>query len=330
MDIDHVHFYVPNAEHFRAWLVHTMGFKVLEQIDTVHTQTEKLQTGRITVLVSSPQTPDSSVATYLQHHPPGVADLAFRVRDLEKVLKRVRSHQVPILKASRQQATIQGWGDLHHTLIQQAAGTDNAKQTSDNAPVLLGIDHAVLNVERHQLQDAVRWYQTVLGFEIRDYFNIQTQRSALSSQVLAHPEGTAQFPINEPASLRSQIQEFLDFNGGSGIQHIALSTISITETVRCLRQRGLAFLDIPTSYYTALRNLPSSDLEEIATQQILVERQTEQQMLLQAFSRPIFEQPTFFFEIIERRYQAQGFGERNFKALFEAIERQQLQRGTLV
>ncbi|MGB7416674.1 MAG: 4-hydroxyphenylpyruvate dioxygenase [Thermosynechococcaceae cyanobacterium] len=329
MDIDHIHFFVPSAKRTTDWFAHTMGFRAVEQVRSHHTHTATLQTGSIQVLISSPRTDESPVAEYLQQHPAGIADLAFRVADLNAVL--AGNPQVQLLQEEAHQVTIQGWGDLRHTLIQKPRELTPTTQRRDSLPVFTGIDHAVLNVERHQLQQAVRWYQEILGFEARDYFDIQTERSALCSQVLVHPNGTAQFPINEPASVRSQIQEFLDFNRGSGIQHIALSTINITDTVRQLRHRGLSFLDIPASYYDQLRQQASSalELEAIQDQQVLVELQEPSQALLQVFTQPIFEEPTFFFEVIERRLQAQGFGERNFTALFEAIEREQLKRGTL-
>jgi 4-hydroxyphenylpyruvate dioxygenase len=340
MDIDHVHFYVPDAERSRDWFARMMGFRAVGQRRDHHTQTEILQTGTVTILISSPRTLESAVATYLQQHPPGLADLAFRVQDLNAVLRR--HPQIKILQPLREdryQATIQGWGSLRHTLIQLPTepSTLTEKKLSSpvqvdlETPLFTNIDHAVLNVERHQLKEAARWYQKVLGFEIRDYFDIQTERSALCSLVLAHPEGTAQLPINEPASMRSQIQEFLDFNRGSGIQHIALRTLNIAHTVKQLRQRGLIFLEIPPSYYSQLRQRSSFtlELESLEAQQILVELQQPDQALLQTFTQPIFGQPTFFFEVIERRLQAQGFGEGNFTALFEAIEREQMKRGTL-
>jgi 4-hydroxyphenylpyruvate dioxygenase len=146
-----------------------------------------------------------------------------------------------------------------------------------------------------------------------------------------------QFPINEPTSANSQIQEFLDVNQGPGIQHIALQTPQIVKAIAQLRHRGLSFLPIPSTYYTQLRTqhqglpLSTAELEEIAAQEILVDWHNEasQALLLQTFTQPIFEQPTFFFELIERRQEAQGFGEGNFRALFEAIEREQLKRGSL-
>ncbi|MGF1602990.1 MAG: 4-hydroxyphenylpyruvate dioxygenase [Thermosynechococcaceae cyanobacterium] len=332
MDIDHIHFYVPDAKRTTDWFARTMGFRAVEQVRSHQTHTEILQTGSIQVLVSCPRTSESPVAEYLQQHPAGVADLAFRVTDLNAVLARgPHVKQLPSSQEHTNQVTIQGWGDLRHTLIQRPRDCAPAADGMNSIPVFTEIDHAVLNVERHQLQDAVRWYQEILGFEARGYFDIQTERSALCSQVLMHPDGTAQFPINEPASVRSQIQEFLNFNRGPGIQHIALSTVNITDTVRQLRQRGLSFLDIPSSYYAQLRQQAETlELDAIEDQQVLVELQEPSKALLQIFTQPIFDEPTFFFEVIERRLQAQGFGERNFTALFEAIEREQLKRGTLI
>lgn len=199
------------------------------------------------------------------------------------------------------------------------------------------IDHAVLNVSENQLQTAVNWYQTVFGFQTQRYFDIQTHRSGLRSKVLVHPQGRVKFPINEPTSVNSQIQEFLDHNHGSGIQHIALETVNIVDTITQLRARGLSLLDIPPSYYSPLREkfesrFPHLDWLAIEQQNILVDIEggAESGILLQTFTQPIFKQPTFFWEIIERRQQAQGFGQRNFLALFEAIEREQQKRGVFL
>jgi len=172
--------------------------------------------------------------------------------------------------------------------------------------------------------------------ETRRYFDIQTHRSGLRSEVLTHPQGQVKFPINEPTSANSQIQEFLDINRGSGIQHIALGTANIVETVAQLRARGLSLLDIPQSYYQQLRDqfeqqYSHLDWPAIERQNILVdfEGKSGSGILLQTFTQPIFQQPTFFFEMIERQRQAQGFGQRNFLALFQAMEREQLKRSVL-
>jgi 4-hydroxyphenylpyruvate dioxygenase len=194
----------------------------------------------------------------------------------------------------------------------------------------------VLNVAAGDLERAVAWYKDTLDFQSQQTFKIQTDRSALHSQVMVSHNSRVQLPINQPASPNSQIQEFLDVNRGPGIQHIALQTPNIVPSVAQFRYSGLSFLPVPPSYYTQIlhrQGLPLSiaEVEEIARQQILVdwEDTTPQALLLQTFTQPIFGQPTFFFELIERRVGAAGFGEGNFRALFEAMEREQIKRGSL-
>ncbi|HEY9645050.1 MAG TPA: VOC family protein, partial [Chroococcidiopsis sp.] len=201
-----------------------------------------------------------------------------------------------------------------------------------------GIDHAVLNVAAGDLSTAIAWYENAFGFRRQQGFTIQTAYSGLSSQVLVHPQGHAQLPINEPISPSSQIQEFLDCNRGPGIQHVALKTDNSLRAIADLRQRGLRFLPVPPTYYGQLRQRADFWLSElqwqaIAAQQLLIDWQPHSQaLLLQAFTQPIFAIPTFFFELIERRpcqltqNPAQGFGEGNFRALFEAVEREQRKR----
>ncbi|MEL6383590.1 MAG: VOC family protein [Cyanobacteria bacterium J06626_18] len=208
----------------------------------------------------------------------------------------------------------------------------------------LNIDHAVLNVPSGQLEQAAAWYENQLGFVRRQQFAIATGQSGLRSLVLKHPDGDATLPINEPTSSNSQIQEFLEFHRGAGIQHVALQTGDLVQTVATLRRRGVAFLSVPAAYYQQLRERPgfwpgAGDWEAIARQQILVDWPSEESRirLLQTFTQPLFERPTFFLELIERQTKltntgvkrAEGFGEANFQALFEAIEREQQQRGSL-
>jgi 4-hydroxyphenylpyruvate dioxygenase len=207
------------------------------------------------------------------------------------------------------------------------------------------IDHIVLNVAKGELDAAVRWYEKVLGLQPNQKFAIQTGYSGLCSRVMRHPSGNVQIPINEPSSPNSQIQEFLTINRGSGIQHIALETVNLIDAIAQLRQAGLPLISIPASYYMQLEAHPkcpfsTATLNNLAQQQILVDWQPDFEnptALLQIFTQPIFAQPTFFFELIERQpclisgqfQRAQGFGEGNFQALFEAIEREQMKRGTL-
>jgi 4-hydroxyphenylpyruvate dioxygenase len=369
MKIDHVHFYVEDARASRTWLEQTLGFQAVAVIAQSDTLTEVVQHGSISFVLSSPLSDTSPVAQFLQQHPPGVVDVAFLVQDLAEVMSRAIAQGAQVLEPIQQQQQRQGclqwsqiaaWGSLRHTLVQRSGLTSllplgNESGGSESVPPRTGeleepslesltftqIDHAVLNVGMGELEPAIAWYESVLGFQPQQQFAIQTEYSGLRSQVLVHPAGGAQLPINEPTSATSQIQEFLDLNRGSGIQHIALQTDDIVAAIAQLRQRGLSFLAVPKTYYTQLQQRPgfeqaATDWQAVTQQQILVDWQSEVSpaLLLQTFTQPIFSQPTFFFELIERQVyhqdgqerQAQGFGEGNFRALFEAVEREQLRR----
>ena len=192
------------------------------------------------------------------------------------------------------------------------------------------IDHVVLNVAGGELESAVKLYRDLFDFRVQQNFEIQTSRSGLTSQALIDNEGV-QFNINQPTTANSQIQEFIDLNRGSGIQHLALRSPNLIADVAQMRQSGLKFLNVPKAYYDGLEALSSLSISErkaVIEQQILVDcdRHTPQSLLMQIFTQPIFEQPTFFLEFIERRHSARGFGRGNFKALFEAVERESLER----
>lgn len=364
MKIAYVHFYVEDATVFSDWLVHTLGFQRFTSGSSHHTYTEVVKSGSITFVISSPLSTESPVAEFLRLHPPGVADIAFLVENVQALIEKAIAQGTQVVQSPQEQYPRQGrlkwgkiasWGSLVHTLIEREGISEESffptqlnwitkaaignQRNYDPQTNLTSIDHVVLNVAAGDLGAAVNWYQKVLGFCPQQMFSIQTQKSGLYSQVMAHPTGEVQLPINEPTSANSQIQEFLDFNGGAGIQHIALSTNNIVEAIAQIRCRGLPFIEVPPSYYNQLREgasnskLPLSpeEWEKIATRQILVDWQEKfpQALLLQTFTQPIFDKPTFFFEIIERRFQAKGFGEGNFIALFEAIEREQNKRGSL-
>jgi 4-hydroxyphenylpyruvate dioxygenase len=398
MEIDHIHFYVEDAKAQRDWFVDYLGFQAIASITHSHTHTELIQSGLVRFALSSPRCMQSPIAKYLDRHPPGVADIAFAVQDLESCLHQATIAGAKVLQPPQEQrgfpyplkwAKISGWGELNHTLIQQnhppcqnprldqpnwmdpeklsppvplihphfktsypirifgeCFGIEDSienfisykKNTPSplnplNSNFYLNIDHFVLNVEKGDLKSALSWYKKTLGFEGRQTFNIQTNRSGLHSQVMIHPESSVQFPINEPTSGTSQIQEFLALNRGPGIQHIALGTSNIVKTVHQLRRNHVRFIDVPPTYYETLRQRlgfdeNSAEWQEIEKQQILADWHPDSpnSLLLQTFTQPIFEQPTFFFEVIERRQQAAGFGKGNFKALFEAIEQEQLKR----
>ncbi len=345
MKIDHVHFYVEDAKVWRDWFVHHLGFTAVDSsLGSVHTCTEVVSNGTVRFLLSSALLPTSPVAEFLRQHPPGVADIAFVVADVEGAIALAQTHGATVIQSmqlqqfgdvSRKWRKIAAWGGLTHTLIESSGvTTDHAEQTTDYT--FTGIDHIVLNVAVGELESAVAWYAKILDFQPQQSFKIQTDRSALYSQVMVSRNGSVQLPINEPASRNSQIQEFLDVNRGAGIQHIALGTPNLIRAIAQFRSRGLSLLSVPQTYYTQIQQRPGFplsmvELEAIAQQEILVDwkENAQKAVLLQIFTQPIFGQPTFFFEFIERRYQAKGFGEGNFRALFEAIESEQIKRGTL-
>ncbi|MEH2283969.1 MAG: 4-hydroxyphenylpyruvate dioxygenase [Nostoc sp.] len=353
MKIDHVHFYVEDAKVWRDWFVHHLGFQaVTDRISSFHTCTEVVKSGDVCFFLSSPLLPTSPVAEFLRQYPPGVADVAFAVEDVEDAIALAQMHGATILQPiqERQIGTaflkcgkIAAWGGLTHTLIERSlviCPSSFVTNTNDNT--FTAIDHVVLNVAVGELDRAVAWYEKILDFQPQQAFKIKTNRSALHSQVMVSRNGSVQLPINEPASRNSQIQEFLDVNRGPGIQHIALRTTNLVSAIAKFRASGLSLLSVPQTYYSQLKQRPGLtlsdiELEAIAQQEILVDWQEYNSLeggntaplLLQIFTQPIFEQPTFFFEFIERRFQAQGFGEGNFRALFEAIESEQIKRGTL-
>ncbi|MEH2030049.1 MAG: 4-hydroxyphenylpyruvate dioxygenase [Nostoc sp.] len=379
MKIDHVHFYVEDAKVWRDWFVHHLGFQpVADRISSFHTCTEVVKSGDVCFFLSSPLLPTSPVAEFLRQYPPGVADVAFAVEDVEGAIALAQMHGATILQSIQERwigtaflkcGKIAAWGGLTHTLIERSLVSshtlregvplrgsklrvasrgeaptslvfDKGQMTNDNT--FTAIDHIVLNVAVGELESAVAWYENILNFQPQQAFKIKTNRSALHSQVMVSRNGSVQLPINEPASRNSQIQEFLDVNRGPGIQHIALRTTNLVSVIAKFRASGLSLLSVPETYYTQLKQRPGLtlsplELEAIAQQEILVDwqeytpvgAQQTAPLLLQIFTQPIFEQPTFFFEFIERRLQAKGFGEGNFRALFEAIESEQIKRGTL-
>jgi 4-hydroxyphenylpyruvate dioxygenase len=361
MKIDHVQFYVFDAIAWRNWFVDVWGFQPVAHLRYPRHITIAVQAEGICFALSSPTHPDSAIARYLRQHPPGIVDIALQVAALEVMIQRAIHHGALLLHPIQHHlqslgkmswAQIQGWGNLRHTLIERQGATPvlppapQEQSHPEPTPPLrslpfTGIDHVVLNVPKGELRRAIAWYSETLGFQSQQRFSIQTEYSGLCSQVLVHPQGAIQLPINEPTSATSQVQEFLDANGGSGIQHIALSTTDIVTTITQLHERGVSFLSVPSAYYEQLAQrcngrLSAAALKAIAEAGILVDWQPDASdgLLLQTFTHPIFPQPTFFFEIIQRQWQegdriypvADGFGEGNFQALFEAIEREQQKR----
>ncbi len=384
MNIDHVYFYVNDAIAARDWFVQKLGFQAVGSGHDCDRVIEVVNAGSIYFVLGSARHATSAVTHFLQHHPPGVSNIAFCVDDIEiTITAAVRQGAIliePIQTEWQAQgrlkwATIAALGDLRHTIFERVGTTSLLPQSttsglsqvlvspavsSSSSPTsqrtaktrhrsrpnadLTGIDHVVLNVAKGDLAASVAWYERVLGFHPQQGFEIQTNYSGLCSRVLRHPQSGIQLPINEPASENSQIQEFLDLNRGPGVQHIALETDDLIGAIAQFRHNGLSLLHVPPIYYTQLRQrpgLPLSEavLQQVEQQQILVDWQDAVQpaVLLQTFTQPIFNEPTFFFELIQRQFsrsdnpvgRAQGFGEGNFRALFEAIEREQMKRGSL-
>jgi 4-hydroxyphenylpyruvate dioxygenase len=332
MEIDHIHFYVNDLAARRSWFIQNMGCHSVGRTVDSHTKTEVLKSGRVYFVLSSAVHSDSPVAHYLHQHPSGVADIALKVSSLEQQLAKVDQIQASVEIRSRFEgklkwAKIGGWGSLSHTLIENTSSVDfcsaffepdsypdsyfdDHRQPGKGTAVVTAtgfthIDHIVLNVPEGALETAVDWYKHLLDLQVAQAFQIETETSGLNSKVLKPKGGEIYFNINEPSCAQSQIQEFLDENRGSGIQHIALKTPSIVQTVRQMRQCGMSFLSVPAAYYTELRKrlkqvqispfLPQF-MQDIETQHILVDWQEYRpnSLLLQIFSHPIFSHRTFF------------------------------------
>ncbi len=330
MEIDRIQFYVMDATQARDILIDRMGLKALGDIVNEHTIEYLVGNANLLFSFSSPLNSASPVANYLELHPSGVKGISFRVDDLDEMRRKIDRLGVEIISASADGdepswIEIRGWGAIEHTLIQSRS------LSIDPSEPIMAIDHLVLNVPVGELEPAATWYENVFGFKLQQTFDIQTSRSGLTSVALVSDCGKVRFNINQPSSNNSQIQQFLDANRGAGIQHIALQTNQIVREVDRMQQQGLTFLSIPAIYYIESQirartehnlSLTDGEWQDLERLQILADwsKSTPEEILLQIFTEPIFEQPTFFFEVIERRNRAKGFGQGNFQALFEAIE----------
>ncbi|MEX0928805.1 MAG: 4-hydroxyphenylpyruvate dioxygenase [Balneolales bacterium] len=356
IDIDHVEFYVANAKQAAHYYQTVFGMEPVayQGLETKVRDRSSylLQQGNIRLVLTGPLSGDSPIAAHCKVHGDGVKDIAMSVKDVEKAYTEcVRRGADPVVEPRFLQddhgrvihAAIKTYGDTIHSFIDRSAykgvfwpGFVEKSTSLKTEPVGIGyIDHCVGNVELGRMDHWVGFYKNIMGFEQYMHFDdsdIATEYSALMSKVMAGGRGRIKFPINEPAKGRkkSQIEEYLDFYGGPGVQHIALLTSDIVDTVEKLQARGLEFLTVPTTYYKTLTGRVGpideniGDLERLG---ILVDRD-EEGYLLQIFTRPVSDRPTLFFEIIQRK-GARGFGLGNFKALFESIEREQELRGNL-
>ena len=354
--IDHVELYVGNAAQAAYFYTHAFGFRPVAyaglETGLRDRTSHVLEQGRIRLVLTGSLRSGTEVAGHHARHGDGVRSIALSVPDVghahaEAVARGARSVELPAETSDEHgvvgHATIAAYGDTLHTFIDRS-GYDGAfmpgfEPVPADGPggddLLLAIDHVVGNVELGHMDEWVHFYEDVFGMVEMIHFSdeaISTEYSALMSKVVTSGNGRIKFPINEPAEglRKSQIDEYLEFYEGAGAQHIALSTRDIVGAVADLRRRGVAFLPIPDAYYDEVpARVPevAGQLGELREQGILVDHDDEG-YLLQIFTKPLGDRPTVFFELIER-HGARGFGAGNFKALFEAIEREQDKRGNL-
>jgi 4-hydroxyphenylpyruvate dioxygenase len=354
---DHLEWWVGNARAFAAWLASGFGFDVVAyagpETGVADRVSYLLAQGEVRFVITAGLGADSEVSRHVLRHGDGVRHLAWRVDDPDETATLAAARGAIVVteptsihrdSGSVTTAAIATYGDTRHLFIARAGGPEfwGPDFTADRLPPrppghpvgLAGIDHVVGNVEKGRLDDWVSWYGEVLGFSEMRHFDaaqISTQYSALRSTVVHNGAGIV-MPINEPAPglKQSQIEEYLQAYGGPGVQHIALATPDIVTAVTAMRSRGARFLQMPPEYYEDARvrvanpELPWSDLQRL---DIEVDADSGGH-LLQIFTETLADRPTVFFEIIQR-LGATGFGEGNFKALFEAIEREQARRGNL-
>jgi 4-hydroxyphenylpyruvate dioxygenase len=353
---DHVEFYVGNARQAAYYYRTAFGMSLVAYAGPETGQRDRasyvVEQGRIRFVLTTPLRPDGEIAEHIHRHGDGVRDVALWVDDAKQAWRETtkrgaRSVLEPTEKRDEhgmvRLATVATYGDTVHTFVERRnytgpflPGYRPVESDPQARPTgLRYIDHMVGNVGWHEMNRWVDFYQKTMGFELYQHFDdkdISTEYSALMSKVMSTGNGRVKFPINEPAEGRrkSQIEEYLEFYHGSGVQHIAMATDDILNTVALLKQQGVEFLTVPHSYYEELYKRvgkvdePLSELERLG---ILVDRDEEGYML-QIFTRPVEDRPTLFFEIIQRK-GSRSFGKGNFKALFEAIEREQAARGNL-
>ncbi|MEC9091825.1 MAG: 4-hydroxyphenylpyruvate dioxygenase [Planctomycetota bacterium] len=283
----------------------------------------------------------NEIRAFVDRHGCGVKDIAFRVDNVEHAVSTAVSRGAELDHSGEstddfELGSVKTYGDTIHTFIHRKdrmflPGFCNEAGGVESGEIhLMMIDHIVANVE--DMDHWVDYYAKVFGFDETAHFDIQTGRSALMSKVVGDVDGYIRLPINEPSSDNSQIQEFLDEFNGAGVQHVALLTPSIVDTVMAMRAQGADFLAVPETYYEALParvGQIKESIEDIQRASVLVDRDREDGYLLQLFTKPIFDRPTLFYEIIQRHGNSVGFGEGNFQALFEAIELEQEKRGSL-
>jgi len=353
---DHVEFYVGNAKQSAYFYQHAFGFELVAYCGPETGVRDRasyvLQQNKVRLILTTPMHPDSPISEHIKQHGDGVKVLALLVDDAEKSWKETTSRgarsagELKIIQDENgevRMASIYTYGETVHTFVERKnykgvfmPGYKAVSGSFKSKPVGLEfIDHCVGNVELGKMNEWVKFYEDVLGFKLIITFDdedISTEYSSLMSKVVSNGSGYVKFPINEPAEgkKKSQIDEYLDFYHGPGVQHIALLTHDIIKTVTDLRARGVDFLSVPQTYYDSVLDRVGKideDINVLSKLGILVDRDDEG-YLLQLFTKPVEDRPTVFYEIIQRK-GAKSFGKGNFKALFESIEREQALRGNL-
>jgi len=354
---DHIEFYVGNAKQAAHYYINAFGFQPLAytgpETGVKDRASYAVRQNKLTFVFTAPMKPNNVIAQHVHQHGDGVRVLALLVEDARAAWKETTargagSYMEPItLSDDDGEVVLSGinlYGDTVHVFVERKnyhgsfmpgyAKWENPRFATKETG-LLYVDHCVGNVGWNQMNRWAKFYEEVMGFRnilTFDDEDISTEYSALMSKVMSNGNGYVKFPINEPAEgkKKSQVEEYLEFYNGEGVQHIAMATNDIVTTVRELMSRGVEFLEVPASYYDDLLTRVGHIDEDIAPLRelgILVDRDNEG-YLLQLFSKPVEDRPTLFFEIIQRK-GARSFGKGNFKALFEAIEKEQGRRGNL-
>jgi len=352
---DHVEFYVGNARQAALYYAHVFGFSPVARMGLETGSRDRasyvLQQGQVRFVLTSALTPDHEITRHCALHGDGVKVLALQVGDVEAAMRTIHARGASIVQPATSHedehgvyktGSIRYAGDTLFRLVERDNYHDNfapgyapCTGPAVESAGLAAIDHVVTNVHLGEMNYWARWFEQTLGFSQLTHFtdqDISTEYSALMSKVMENGTGKCKFPINEPAEgrKRSQIDEYLDYYQGPGVQHVALRTRDICATVRTLRARGVEFLHVPDTYYeevAARVGHIDEDLRELQQLGILVDRD-EDGYLLQIFTAPVQDRPTLFFEVIER-HGSRGFGVGNFRALFVSLEREQARRGNL-
>ena len=353
---DHIELYVGNARQAAHYYKTAFGFQPLAYAGPETGLKDKvsyvIRQQKITLVLTTPLKPGNAIADHIHRHGDGVKVLALSVKDARDAWQQTTSRgaqsfmELAELEDDHGKVKLSGihtYGDTVHLFVERQhydgiflpGFVQWEPQYRPSETGLLHVDHCVGNVGWNGMNKWVSFYENVMGFKnilSFDDKDISTEYSALMSKVMSNGNGYVKFPINEPAEgkKKSQVEEFLDYYDGEGVQHVAVATKDIISTVRKLRFRGVEFLKVPQTYYDDLKKRVGAideNINALAELDILVDRD-EEGYLLQIFTRPVEDRPTLFFEIIQRK-GAQSFGKGNFKALFEAIEREQALRGNL-